>query len=155
MKKIPVVLAALVVLAIAVPGAQGQRPITEKDLLKFTWIADPQISPDGATVAFVRVTVNERENRYETALYAVSASGSEPPRRLTSGIHDTTPRWSPDGHRLAFVRAAAKDGKAQPPQIYILHMDGGEARPLTDVANGASSPAWSPDGSQIAFNSAT
>jgi len=50
---------------------QGKRFITEKDLLKFTWIADPQLSPDGSTVAFVRVTVNERDDRYDTAIFAV------------------------------------------------------------------------------------
>ena len=57
--------------------AQSRRFITEKDLLKFTWVADPQISPDGSTVAFVRVTVNEKENRYETSIYAVPARGGE------------------------------------------------------------------------------
>ena len=53
----------------AVPRAAAKRPITENDLFKFTWIADPQISPDWPTVAFVRVTVNEKDNRYETSLY--------------------------------------------------------------------------------------
>src|SRR5476649_1271857 len=75
MKKVYVLVCALL-LAVALPGAQGKRFITETDLLKFTWIADPQISPDGATVAFVRVTVNEKENRYETSLFAVPASGA-------------------------------------------------------------------------------
>src|SRR5580765_6953241 len=129
MKKVSI-LAVVVLLAIAFPGAQGKRFITEKDLFKFTWIADPQISPDGATVAFVRVTVNEKDNRYETSVFAVPAAGgtasgpstgSARPapaegRRLTSGIRDTTPRWSPDGKRLVFARAVEKDGKAQPPQ---------------------------------------
>jgi dipeptidyl aminopeptidase/acylaminoacyl peptidase len=101
------------------------------------------------------VTVNEKENRYETALYAVPSSGGDAPRRLTAGVRDTSPRWAPDGRRIAFVRAAEKDGKPQPPQIYVLHMDGGEARAITDVASGASSPAWSPDGTTIAFNSST
>ena len=100
-----------VILAVAFPGAQGKRFITDKDLFTFTWIADPQISPDGATVAFVRVTVNEKENRYETSLFAVPAAGGSAPRRLTSGIRDTTPRWAPDGKRLAFVRSVEKDGK--------------------------------------------
>src|SRR5712691_9900620 len=104
-------LTCVVVLAFVPTRGQGKRFITEKDLFKFTWIADPQISPDGATVAFVRVTVNEKENRYEASLFAVPASGGEAPRRLTSGIRDTTPRWSPDGQRLAFVRAVEKDGK--------------------------------------------
>ena len=146
--------AAVLALVVASPRAQGHRLITEKDLFKFTWIADPQISPDGAAVAFVRVTVNEKDNRYETAVY-VAAAGGGPPRRLTAGLRDTSPRWAPDGTRIAFVRAAERDGKPLPPQIYVLQMDGGEARPITDTASGASSPAWSPDGRTIAFNSST
>src|SRR5439155_14073331 len=103
----------------------------------------------------VRVTVNEKENRYESSLFAVAAAGSESPRRLTSGIDDTTPRWSPDGTRIAFVRAVEKDGKRQPGQLYLLQMDGGEARVVTDVTSGAAGPVWSPDGKQIAFTSST
>jgi dipeptidyl aminopeptidase/acylaminoacyl peptidase len=149
------VLVCAVLVCLASPGAQGKRFITEKDLFKFTWIADPQISPDGSTVAFVRVTVNEKDNKYETALFAVPTAGSEQPRRLTSGTRDTAPRWAPDGKQIAFVRAVEKDGKAQPAQIFLLHMDGGEARPLTDIATGAGNPVWSPDGKTIAFTSAT
>src|SRR5262249_4017798 len=145
----------LVVLAMAAlvawPHAAGTRFITETDLLKFTWIADPQISPDGSTVAFVRVTVNEKENRYESSLYAVPAAGGEAPRRLTSGIRDLSPRWAPDGQRLAFTRAVEKDGKVQPVQVFLLAMDGGEARPLTEIASGvAGAPVWSPDGKTLA-----
>ena len=154
MKKV-YVLACAVLLAVAAPGAQGTRFITETDLFKFTWIADPQISPDGATVAFVRVTVNEKENRYETSLFAVPAVGGDAPRRMTSGIRDTTPRWAPDGQRLAFVRSVEKDGKPQPGQVFLLQMDGGEARPITDGTSGASNPVWSPDGTRIAFTSTT
>ena len=150
MKKL-YLLATAVLLAVASPGAQGKRFITEHDLFKFTWIADPQISPDGTTVAFVRVTVNEKDNRYETSLFTVPAAGGDAPRRLTSGTRDTTPRWAPDGKRIVFVRAVEKDGKPQPGQIYLLQMDGGEARPITDVAGGAGNPVWSPDGTRIAF----
>ena len=149
------VLACAVVVTAAATHGQTKRFISEKDLFKFTWIADPQISPDGSTVAFVRVTVNEKENRYETSLFAAPAAGSESPRRLTSGIGDTTPRWSPDGKRIAFVRVVEKDGKSQPGQLYLLQMDGGEARAVTDVKSGTAGPAWSPDGKQIAFTSAT
>src|SRR5262245_57056757 len=131
-RRISVAFVVCVIALVAAPGAQTRRFITEKDLFKFTWIADPQLSPDGATVAFVRITVNEKENRYESSLYAVPAKGGEAPRRLTSGIRDTGPRWSPDGRRIAFVRVPASQssggdnaGKTQQAQIYLIETDGG------------------------------
>src|SRR2546427_11240067 len=138
-------------LLVAVPHAATKRPLTETDLFKFTWLADPQISPDGSTVAFVRVVVNEKDDRYESSVFAVPTSGSDSPRQLTSGLRDTSPRWAPNGKSLAFVRAIDKDGKTQPAQIYLLPLDGGEARALTDLPRGASSPVWSPNGKTIAF----
>src|SRR5438094_8217974 len=59
----------VVALMIGAPRAADKRPITETDLFKFTWVADPQISPDGSTVAFVRVVVNEKDNRYESSIF--------------------------------------------------------------------------------------
>jgi dipeptidyl aminopeptidase/acylaminoacyl peptidase len=148
---------AVAVLAVAVPvstpRAAAKRLITEKDLFKFTWIADPEISPDGSTVAFVHVTVNEKENRYESSIYAVPSAGGQAPRALTSGIRDLSPRWSPDGRWLVFTRAIEKDGQAQPSQLYLLRTDGGEARALTDMPKGAGNPVWAPDGRSIAFSS--
>jgi len=141
----------------AVPGpsgAQARRPITETDLFKFVWAADPQISPNGSQVAFVRVNVNEDKDRYETQIFVVPADGSAPPRPLTAGRNDRSPRWSPDGRQVAFVRTPDPvDGKSKPSQIYLISMDGGEARALTDAPKGASSPVWSPDGRTIAFQS--
>jgi dipeptidyl aminopeptidase/acylaminoacyl peptidase len=131
-----------------------RRAITESDLLKFVWIADPQVSPDGSKVAFVQVVVNEQKDEYETSVWLVPSNGAEPPRALTSGTRDSSPRWAPDGQQLAFVRATEREGRAQPSQIYLLSLDGGEARAITDIARGASAPAWSPDGERLAFSSA-
>lgn len=144
---------AMLACAVAGPAAAQRRAITETDLLKFVWVADPQISPDGAQVAFVRVDVNEKADTYDTAVWIVKTDGSEPPRRLTGSTRDSAPRWSPDGRHLAFVRAVEKDGKVEPPQIYTLAMAGGEARAVTDIPRGAGNPAWSPDGTMLAFAS--
>jgi dipeptidyl aminopeptidase/acylaminoacyl peptidase len=138
-------------LLVAVPRAAEKRFISDKDLLKFTWIADPQIAPDGSAIAFVRVTVNEKENRYETSLFTVATTGGETPRRLTSNVRDVMPRWSPDGRRIAFVRSVEKDGKPQAGQIFLLDMTGGEAYPLTQDTKGVTSIEWSPDGKTLAF----
>ncbi|HEV8253244.1 MAG TPA: S9 family peptidase, partial [Vicinamibacteria bacterium] len=142
-------LAALVFLA----AADGHRPIRETDLYRFVWVADPQISPDGRQVAFVRVTVNEKKDGYESAIWMVPADGSAAPRSFTGGPQDLSPRWSPDGRRIAFTRALEKEGKPQPGQLWVIAAGGGEARVLTDVPKGASSPLWSPDGGRLAFSS--
>ncbi len=132
--------------------SQTKRGITETDLFKFNWIADPQISPDGSRVVFVKVWVNQKTDRYEQSLWMVSTNGGAA-RQLTAGPLDGTPRWSPDGKTLAFLRVATKDSKPQPIQIYLMSLDGGEAQPLTEMTKGAGAFEWSPDGKTIAFTS--
>ena len=130
-----------------------KRNITEKDLWDFVWVGDPQVSPDGSRVAFVRVTVNEKKEGYNTSIWSVSAKGDEQPHQLTKGEHDSNPRWSPDGKFLVFVRATEKEGKPEPAQLSILPMAGGDSFSFTDLPKGASNPVWSPDGKTIAFTS--
>ena len=142
-------------LAIALStSAADRRPISETDLYSFQWVANPRISPDGSRIVYTHVNVNAKHDGYDTALWIISSTGG-PARQLTSGPRDTSPAWSPDGKMLAFVRASEQDGKAQPAQIHLLAMDGGEARQLTDLAKGAGAPQWSPDGRTIAFSSTT
>jgi dipeptidyl aminopeptidase/acylaminoacyl peptidase len=160
--------------------AAGRRRITETDLFRFVWVADPRISPDGKWIAFVRETVDARRENYETAIWIVAAepiAGADAaPRPLTAGPHDSSPRWSPDGRRLAFLRqatrtAAEAEGPSAPggpghrpgeadtagrgEQLFVLPLDGGEARQLTSLPGGADAPAWSPDGKTLAFLSRT
>ncbi len=140
---------SIVVLVFAVTASAQKRNITEKDLFDFTWVADPQISPDGSTVAFVRVTVNGQKNGYDTGIWTVSADGSGEPHRLTSGTRDSTPRWSPDGKYLAFVRGTDGGGA----QLFMMSMAGGDSFQFTSLPRGAGGPIWSPDGKWIAFSS--
>ena len=146
----------LVFFVTAIASAFGQkRAITEKDLWDFVWIGDPQVSPDGSRVAFVRVTVNEKKEGYNTSIWSVPVARGEAPRQLTKGEHDTTPRWSPDGKFLAFLRSTEKDGKPEPPQLAMLPMAGGDSFVFTDLPKGAGDPVWAPDGKNIAFTSET
>jgi dipeptidyl aminopeptidase/acylaminoacyl peptidase len=148
------VIAFLLALALSHAFAET-RNITEKDLFDFVWIGDPQISPDGMRVAFVRVTANEKREGYNTSIWSVPAAGGEEPHQLTKGDHDSAPRWSPDGKFLLFLRATEKDGKPEPPQLSILPMAGGDSFAFTDLPKGPSNPVWGPDGKTITFTSDT
>jgi dipeptidyl aminopeptidase/acylaminoacyl peptidase len=139
-----------VVLALIALSAQA-RNITEKDIFKFQWIGDSQISPDGSQVAFVRVTVNEKKDAYETAIWSVDTTPGAQPRRVTNGPRDTSPRWSRDGKTLAFLRSP----EAGRPQIYLTGAGIGEPRALTSLSRGVDSYSWSPDGKSIAFSATT
>ena len=152
-----VIIAPLAAQNAAPPVADRTRAITDKDLFDFIWVTDPQLSPDGGRVAFTRVNVDEKRTGYETSIWMVETSGSEPPVRMTNGKHDAQPRWSPDGKHIAFVRGGDKDesGKPKPPQIAMLSFSGGEALIVTDLPKGASGPVWAPDSKRIAFLSST
>src|ERR1044071_3220008 len=153
--RLRVSLLLIIVVSFVAPALAQKRNITEKDLFNFVWIGDPQVSPDGASVAFVRVTVNEKKDGYNTALWMVSTANGET-RQLTNGPRDSTPRCSPDGKYLAFVRAPEVSGRVEPPQLFMLAMGGGEPFQFTTLARGAGAPQWSPDGKMILFyNSAT
>ena len=134
-------------------GTGTKRSITDLDLLDFVWLADPQISPDGKTVAMVRVTVDRSNDTYASAIWSVPADGSAPPRAVTTGPHDTTPRWSGDGAHLAFLRAAEHDEQADPAQVFAIDRSGGDARPLTRQPEGVTAYSWSPDSKTIAVAS--
>src|SRR5437667_2091905 len=137
------------------PGLAQKRNITERDLFNFNWIGDPQVAPDGSRVAFVKVTVNDKRDGYNTSIWVVSTDKGET-KQLTSGTRDSSPRWSPDGKYLVFVRVPEKDGRPDQPQLFMLSMDGGEAWQFTSLPRGAGGPQWSPDGKTIAFaNGAT
>ncbi|HBL27832.1 MAG TPA: S9 family peptidase, partial [Acidobacteria bacterium] len=145
---------ALSLLAAPRGAAGAGRPITETDLFRFVWIADPQISPDGRQIVFVRVTVDKKQEGYDTALWIVPADGGAPARPFTFGRRDLSPRWSPDGRQVAFVRGSDRPEEGRP-QIHLISASGGEAFAVTDLPGGASSPAWSPDGKTLAFLSTT
>jgi dipeptidyl aminopeptidase/acylaminoacyl peptidase len=124
------------------------RPMAPNDLTRIRFLSDPQIAPDGRTVAFVVTTLSEEKDEYLSNIWLVDGAGGEPRRFTTGPRRDTAPRWSPDGARLAFVseRETKKKG-----QLYVMPAQGGEPTRLTDLKNGVGAPEWSPDGTRLAF----
>lgn len=113
-----------------------------------------QLSPDGSQAAYALMPIAKRDEHMACAIWLAALDGSRPPRQFTAGTAaDHTPQWSPDGTQLAFLSDRAKRGIAQ---LYLIPIDGGEARALTpaDHERPVLHFAWSPGGGQIAFTSA-
>lgn len=135
-------------LIVPVIFAQPKRAITFDDLIGFGRISDPQISPDGKTIAFVITTFDKEENTSNSNIYLVSIDGG-PVRQLTSAKKaNNNPRWMPDGKTIAFV--STRDGE---PQIWTISIDGREEKKITTISTGASGLVVSPDGKHFAFKS--
>ena len=141
-------LLALCTLVLSSHGqAQAKHPMTFDDLIKLHRVGGIAVSKDGKWVAYSVSTPDVDANRSASNLWIISASGGAPVQ-VSQGGRDNSPAWSPDGKTLAFL--SARDGNSQ---VYLLSMDGGEAKKLTKLSTGADLFHWSPDGKTIAFTS--
>jgi len=141
-------LAASLSLASQSPDAQGRRPMSIDDLLAAVRVTDPQPSPDGSQVIFVRTTTDLTSGDRNADIWSVPADGSGPAKELIAGSKtDNTPRFSPDGRAIAFI--STRDGA---PQVYVADVKGGNVRRITNLSMGVQPPlVFSTDGLRVAF----
>jgi len=124
-----------------------KRPIEPADLFRLEFITNARLSPNGKQVVYGISHVDAKEEKEYSALWLLSLEDGSS-RQLTAGAAmDTSPAWSPDGKTIAFL--STRSGE---PQIYLISVDGGEARQMTFLEQKiGEGPAWSPDGSTLAF----
>jgi dipeptidyl aminopeptidase/acylaminoacyl peptidase len=148
--RVPVALVTALVWAAmttSAAAAGSRRPITLDDFNTFVDVADPQISPDGAWVAYTVTRIDVKRDRSDDDIYMTSWDG-ERTVRLTSGdANENTPRFSPDGRWLAF--RSRREHKKDVAQIWLMDRQGGEAQRITDFEGDISDFVWSPDSRRI------
>ncbi|MDQ3819993.1 MAG: S9 family peptidase, partial [Acidobacteriota bacterium] len=131
----------LVLALVTTASAQTFRQFTITDLLKVRRVGDPQLSPDGRTIAYTVTDIDMAANRGIPQIYLVPVAGGEP-KLLPTGLRTSSPRWSPDGKRIAYTSGG---------QIWTIDVASGETKKVTNLSGGASDPVWSPNGKMIAF----
>ena len=159
-------LGCVMAITLAAQNSNPSRGITPEDYYSFEFASDPHISPDGKLVAYVVTKIDRAQNRRNASIWMAPTDGSHSPWQFTTSPQSSnSPRWSPDGKWIAFLssRPAVGESTASSPaatpasaateqprnQIYLLSMNGGEARRLTNLKNGVSLFRWSPDGTRL------
>jgi acylaminoacyl-peptidase len=127
-------------------GSPEPRVFQPRDIFDLEYATDVQVSPDGRRVAYVRRSFDIMADKARSNIWVIDVTSGEQRPLLTGTASYSSPRWSPDGRRLAYLSAV--DGGAQ---IYVRWLDTGATARITDVEDGPAGLSWSPDGRQIAF----
>jgi dipeptidyl aminopeptidase/acylaminoacyl peptidase len=137
-------------LLFGMPATAAELPQARRlhsiDVFQLEYTDDVQISPDGSRIVYVRVSHDIMTDRARRNLWMVNADGTNNRPLRSEPRNFTSPRWSPDGTRLAYVSAA--EGS---PQLYVRWVDSGQTALLTNLVEAPAAIAWSPDGKSIAF----
>src|SRR5580692_373300 len=154
MKRKPYVLRLALVAALfsvhpaVLPAQESSHKLTVMDEFQLQLPTDPQISPDGKKIVYVRRFADPLTDRRYSNLWIIDADGSDHRPLTTGNRSDVSPRWSPDGTRIAYLSDA--DGKQQ---IYVRWMDTGQTARITNLDQSPDAITWSPDGKMLSFSS--
>ncbi len=135
-------------LALNVGAAPAKSPFTFEAMMRLQRIDDPQLSPDGRTVAFTVQSIDLPNNTKPTQIYTVPLEGGAPQLVTHTGGSNTRPRWTPDSKRLLFV-----SDRSNGSQVWSMNADGSDVKAVTNLPTEAEGVTLSADGRLILFTS--
>ncbi|MEA1941989.1 MAG: S9 family peptidase [Pseudomonadota bacterium] len=138
---------ALLAVSVAAQGQEAAAPLGQDDIFRLEAAAEPRISPDGETVAYVRRSNDIETDTTRSTIWLVDSAGGYHRQLVEAEGTTSSPRWSPDGAQLAFTLTDADDTTT----VQVLTLASGQRREVATLTTGQSGLAWSPDGSHLAW----
>ncbi len=117
------------------------------DVFKLQYVSDPQIDPSGEWIVYRRTGFDIMKDRASGNLWRIRVDGSQHQKLTSREVSESSPRWSPNGNRIAFV-SSTDEGS----EIYIYWIDTGNFARITQLPFSPSSLSWSPRGDYLAFS---
>lgn len=147
MSRFFIVVSLFFLLSIIQINAQKHPAFSSMDVFEMEWVQDPQISPDGSLIVYVRRSMDIMTDRRASELWIINADGSNHQKLTSRETGESSPRWSPDGKRIAFSSSTENGG-----EIFMYWLSSGKVARLSELDRSPSGITWSPDGTQIAFH---
>lgn len=147
MKIIACITSALILLSSQVALGDDLKPFERMDVFELEWISDPQISPDGRRVVYVRNSMDVMTDQKVSRLWLIDVDGSDNEPLTGRDVDESNPVWSHDGRRIAFTSKSDAGS-----EVFVVWVDDGKSTRLTQLNRSPNDLSWSPDGEYIAFS---
>jgi len=125
-----------------------EQSFSRMDVFDLEWVEQPRMSPDGDHIVYERRGMDVMDDRRTSHLWIVGADGSGHEKLTTREVNESSPRWSPDGSKIAFTSSSEAHGT----EVYLHWVESGRTARLTQLENAPSGLSWSPDGTRLAFS---
>jgi dipeptidyl aminopeptidase/acylaminoacyl peptidase len=144
----PIILQSLLLALTSLTAvAQEHPPFSRMDIFELEWVSEPQISPDGKQVVYVRNGMDIMTDQRQSRLWLINSDGSGHEKLTSADVDESGPVWSPDGSRIAFIRDTGHGS-----EIFLVWVGSGKISRLTQLDRSPGGLSWSPGGSHIAFS---